>query len=55
MKEEYGFLINGKWKFSKRKLNVFNPFNNKVISKISVVDKNNVLDAIDSSTKAFQV
>lgn len=55
MKEEYGFLINGKWKFSKKKLNVCNPFNNKVISKISVVDRNNVFEAINSSTKAFQV
>ena len=54
MKKKYGLLINGKWAESSSSFKVWNPSNNKEIAVISNIDDTQILEAINSSEKAFK-
>ena len=54
MLKKYGLLINGKWAESRSSFKVWNPSNNKEIAIISNIDDTQILEAINSSEKAFK-
>ena len=54
MVKKYGLLINGKWAESRSSFKVWNPSNNKEIAVISNIDDTQILEAINSSEKAFK-
>ena len=54
MFKKYGLLINGKWAESRSSFKVWNPSNNKEIAVISNIDDTQILEAINSSEKAFK-
>ena len=54
MKKIYGSLIHGKWIKGSNFSNVLNPFNSKIISKVSTNNIQETIDAIKSCQLAFK-
>ena len=54
MYKKYGLLINGKWTESGSSFKVLNPSNNKEIASVSNIDDTQILEAINSSERAFK-
>ena len=54
MKKIYGSLIHGKWIKGSNFSNVFNPFNSKIISKVSINNIQETIEAIKSCQLAFK-
>lgn len=51
---KFGLFINGNWVEGKKKIDVYNPFNNQVIGSVSEADENDVDKAVSSAKDAFQ-
>ena len=54
MKKNYGLLINGKWVKSSNHLDVLNPFDNKIISKVSTASIKELTEAVKSCHSGFK-
>ena len=54
MKKNYGSLIHGKWVNGSSSLGVSNPFNNKIISKVSSASVEDIIEAVHSCHLGFK-
>jgi glyceraldehyde-3-phosphate dehydrogenase (NADP+) len=54
MVKEFKFYSAGKWKSSKQKYKVINPFSEKVVAEVFVPSRKDVLDSISAAEKAFR-
>ena len=54
MKKSYGSLIHGKWVNGSSSLGVSNPFNNKIISKVSSASIEEIIEAVNSCHLGFK-
>ena len=54
MKKNYGSLIHGKWVNGSSSLGVSNPFNNKIISKVSCASIEEIIEAVNSCHLGFK-
>ena len=54
MKRNYGLLIHGKWIKGSNSLDVLNPLNNKIISKVSTANVDETIEAVNSCNLGFK-
>ena len=54
MNKNFGLLIDGKWLKNKKTINVYNPFDGKKISAVSIADSKQIINSIKSAHLAFQ-
>lgn len=55
MKKEYGFLVGGEWRKSSEKMEVRNPYNNQILTKVNLAQKKDIDEGISLSVEAFKV
>lgn len=54
MKEEYEFLVGGKWRGSSQKIEIRNPYGGKPVAAVNLAQKEDVEDAIALAADAFK-
>ena len=54
MKEEYEFLVGGKWRDSPEKIEIRNPYNGRPVARVSLALRRDIEDAITMAVDAFE-